>query len=245
MRFVYRLDIEYDGTEFFGWQIQRKERTVQGELRRALEILLKTDQFGLVGASRTDAGVHAENQVASLHLDRPIEDLGRFLRSLNGILPPDVAVKAITPAPSDFHARFSARGKRYRYRIALRKTALMRRFAWELQGWSPDPTLLEEMARSLIGEQDLRYLALEVDPQGSGKTVIRDAAWRREGDFYLFEIEGIRFFHKTVRILVGLMVRIASGKLPLEVLDRALKLKEKPPMFVAPAKGLTLVEVLY
>ncbi|HDM89730.1 MAG TPA: tRNA pseudouridine synthase A [candidate division WOR-3 bacterium] len=236
---VIRLLIEYDGGDFYGWQVQPVVRTVQGELLKALRVLFPEGQFKLVGASRTDRGVHAEGQVASLHTDFDV-DVESLRQSLNGLTGSDILIKEAIEAEPDFNARYRAKGKLYRYRVLLGKSPLKRRFAWECP-FEPDFDVLNRLASEVLGEHD--FSLLSTDERG-GKCNVRYAAWLDRGEEVHFEIIADRFLHKMVRILAGTMVLIASGRLEEESLVGFFR-GRRSRVLVAPPHGLTLVRVYY
>lgn len=236
---VYMLLLEYDGIGFHGWQVQPGLRTVQGELIDKLEKFLKR-KFKLIGASRTDSGVHAEGQVASLHTEEEI-DSKKLKSYLNGVLSEDLYVKDLMRVRDDFHARFSAISKVYKYRVLKGRSPLRRLRVYEY-GMEIDEAKLKEAAGLLIGEKD--FTAFAVGDKG-GIVKVKRARWTRRGDEFHFIIEADRFLYKMVRALVGLQLRIASGKENMDVLKKALEEGKRPKMHIAPPQGLTLVKVKY
>uniref|UniRef100_A0A7V3NU16 tRNA pseudouridine synthase A n=1 Tax=candidate division WOR-3 bacterium TaxID=2052148 RepID=A0A7V3NU16_UNCW3 len=236
--------VEYDGTDFFGWQIQKDRRTVQGVLKEALKTLFRDVDFRLIGASRTDAGVHAENQVFSVHFDSDLQlDLNQLKRSLNAILPQDVYVKSLEPAPDDFHARFSAKSKVYRYRILDGKRSPLRsRYVWELP-YPLDEKILSQCAELIKGEIDFSFLEM-VKEKEDKRVRFYNAYWRREEDEIVFYVEGSHFLYRLVRALVGSMVYSFKKFGNIEFFQNFLEGRERK-VIVAPAKGLTLLEVKY
>jgi len=241
---VIKLLIEYNGKSFFGWQVQPNQRTVQGELRGALSVLLRGKKFQLIGASRTDRGVHAEGQVASVHLNEDLAmDLERFRYSLNGMLPRDIYVHSVEKVSDDFHARYSAKGKIYRYRILGGKSPIRKDFVWEFP-FDYNSNKLRIAAKRLEGEHDFHNLSSSVR-KGEGVVNVKRAFWRKRGDEFHFIIEADRFLYKMVRILVGMMMKVASGREKLSVFEDAIEGDLRPRIWVAPPHGLTLVKVLY
>ncbi len=214
-------------------------RTVQGELLKALRVLFPEGQFKLVGASRTDRGVHAEGQVASLHTDFDV-DVESLKRSLNGLTASDILIKEASEAEPDFNARYSAKGKLYRYRVLLGKSPLLRRFAWECP-FEPDLEALNRLASEALGEHD--FSLLSTDERG-GTCNVKYAAWLERGEELYFEIIADRFLHKMVRILVGTMILIASGRIDEKSLAGYFR-GRRSRVLVAPPHGLTLVRVYY
>ena len=200
-----RLTLEYDGTGFRGWAAQRGLRTVEGELRAGLERVFS--KWGaLAVAGRTDTGVHARANVASVDVEGgpPSE---RAADALNAILPDDLAIVAAAEAPSDFHARHAARARSYRYRIYRRRTAspFEHRRSW----WFPRPLddeALAESAHLLVGEHDFRAFTPTETQHHVFVRTVEAAAWHRRGDALEFEITADSFLRHMVRTLVGTMV---------------------------------------
>ncbi|MFH1569808.1 MAG: tRNA pseudouridine(38-40) synthase TruA [Gemmatimonadota bacterium] len=246
-----RLDIEYDGTDFAGWQIQSRGRTIQGELARALRSLLQ-EEVVPVGSGRTDAGTHALGQVAHFRTRSP-HPPERIARALNSLLPPDVAIVACREVPEGFHARYSATSKRYRYRIAGAKTAVDRRRVWILYR-SLEPELLHRAAAPLAGTHWFGAFCKQDPVPDRYHCRVLDCGWTRCGREWVFEIEADRFLRHMVRILVGTMVEMGEGKRPTE--DMGALLEPPAPGAAArerrvaagptaPARGLCLLEVHY
>lgn len=235
------MTVEYDGTAYFGWQVQPNAPTVQGTMEAALRIFLRNG-FRLVGASRTDRGVHARGQVASLHLNGE-DDPERIRAALNGNLPRDIYVKEVVVAEDGFEARKSSVGKRYVYTMVMGRSPLMSRFAWEYLWGELDTALLEEMASELVGQRDMRNLSPGCGEENPVVTITL-ASWEKKGNTLVFTVEGDRFLFRLVRNLVGLMVGVAGGRLDREEFAGAMRGQETR-IFTAPAKGLCLDEVFY
>ena len=205
-----RLTLEYDGTNFSGWAAQPGRRTVEGELRRALDAVYPSWD-GLAVAGRTDAGVHARGQVASFaaHGGPPAE---RAADALNAELPDDVAVVAAENAPDGFHARFSARARTYRYRIWTRRTPSP--FEARRALWHPRPldeTRLAELAALLLGEHDFRAFTPTDTQHDVFVRTILEAGWERDGDALHLWIAADSFLRHMVRTLVGTMLAAEPG----------------------------------
>jgi tRNA pseudouridine38-40 synthase len=199
------LTLEYDGTGFSGWAAQPGLRTVEGELRAALDRVYP-EWDGLAVGGRTDAGVHALGQVASVRV-RGGPPADRAAEALNTVLPDDVAVLGGETAPDDFHARFSARARSYRYRVLRRRTpsAFERRRSW----WFPRPldeTRLPESAALLVGRHDFRAFTPTDTQHDVFVREVRAAAWERDGDVLSFTITADSFLRHMVRTLVGTML---------------------------------------
>jgi len=204
---TFKLTIEYDGTEFAGWAAQPGQRTVEGEIRTALDQVFP-GWTGLAVAGRTDAGVHALAQVASFSGDAgpPPE---RAPVALNGVLPVDVAVVAAEEAEDGFHARFSARGRSYVYRIWRLGTSSP--FERRRSLWWPRPVdedALAESAAALLGEHDFRAFTPTETQHDVFVRVVEQAEWRRDGDVLEFRITADSFLRHMVRTLVGTMLEV-------------------------------------
>jgi len=235
--------MEYDGTDFHGWQIQESDRTVQGVLEDALQTLLRS-RHKVVAASRTDAGAHARGQVASFFTfsDMP---LSRMMNGLNGILPDDVVVREAIETDPDFNARRSARARRYSYTIVIGPSALWRRYAWSLKK-ELKLSVMEEACRAIIGLKDFRAFSGVPEQGDSTLCTVIENVWREWPRGYIFEIEADRFLIHMVRTIVGTMVRIGQGKVNLEEFAGAFEKRERPKLAVtAPARGLCLEKVRY
>ena len=242
-----KLVISYDGRDFAGWQSQKHGNTVQDRLEAAFERICGT-RVAVTGSGRTDSGVHALGQCA--HVDVPAAQFAaeRWLRSLNGVLPPTIRILRARFVTKNFHARFSAKGKVYRYRIingAVRPPLEIGR-AWHIA--SPlDRELLGRAAKLFVGRHDFAAFAANrgKEERSSVRTVeyIRITSRR---DLIEIEFSADGFLYKMVRLMVGAMVRGALGKGSLQSIELQLERPSRTPArFVAPAAGLYLVRVRY
>jgi tRNA pseudouridine38-40 synthase len=243
-----QLVLHYDGSGFSGWQRQPDQRTVQGVMEAALERLCGAP-IGVLGAGRTDAGVHARGQAAGVH----VPDKWRcpeLRRALNAVLPADVWVAAAHEMRADFHARFSAVARHYVYYVGTDEDAdspFRRRYEYVVRR-PVDRGALYDAARQLVGSHCFRAFAVQgTAPAGdSHASTITRAEWRDEGGRLAFEIEANRFLHHMVRFLVGTMMDIATGHRPAADLPRLLVASDNrevsPP---APAHALFLQAVTY
>ena len=209
-----RLDLAYDGTDFSGWAEQPDRRTVQGTLQDALGVLLRADPPRLQVAGRTDAGVHARGQVAHVDLPPALADDRLLLRRLNGLLPPDVRVRGVTPAPAGFDARFSALARTYRYRVADGPEAVDPLRRHDVLAW-PRPLDLDALGGAcapLLGTHNFAAFCKRRD----GATTIRrllELDWQREaGGLLVMTIRADAFCHSMVRSLVGAMLAVGEGR---------------------------------
>jgi tRNA pseudouridine38-40 synthase len=247
----FKVTVEYAGTRFSGWQIQKNARTVQGEIDRAVRAVSRRQDFELYGSGRTDAGVHAAGQVA--HLDvvtsLPAETLKR---RINDELPADINVLDMTPVPHRFHARHDAVGRRYLYQIARRRTAFSKPFVWWVKE-ELDLVRMAQAARIFIGMRDFRSFArLEEDEatdERAGKSttvLIERLDVVSAGELVLVAIEGSHFLWRMVRRIVGVLVEIGQGQLEPAAVSRFLtEASEAPARLTAPPSGLFLERVYY
>ena len=240
-----RLTVEYDGTDFSGWQRQLEQRTVQATLEDTLFEVIG-ERTEVRGAGRTDAGVHAAGQVASLTISNRIPPHG-LLRGMNSLLPSDVALVDAAEADAGFDARFSARGKVYRYRIwnHLVRSPLHARTSWHCRR-ALDLEAMREAAATLRGEHDFRgFRASDCDRRNTVR-VIRGFEIRKEGALIEIDVEGTAFLKNMVRILAGTLADVGRGKLTVQSVLRALEQGDRAAGGVtAPAAGLTLLRVIY
>ncbi len=239
----YKLDISYDGGEFCGWQIQKQENSVQGTITRALEILFK-HKINLIGAGRTDAGVHALGQAANFLSETDI-DLPHLKYKLNAILPQSIAVKNISIVPDDFNARFSAKTRVYYYIITGVKSPFFFKYA-VYQHTPLNISLLNEYSDILPGRKDFASFTKQFHKNESNICEIISARWRRSGSFVIFRIEANRFLHGMVRTIVGTQLRLHRTSESPEVFSNITEGRDRMLSAAsAPAHGLYLYKVTY
>jgi tRNA pseudouridine38-40 synthase len=241
-----RLVVEYDGSQLHGWQRQHNAPTVQQHLEEALAKLL-THPVEVIGASRTDAGVHARGQVASFRTERPIP-LHGIRRGMNSLLPPTIAVRDASEVPDDFHPRFSATGKHYRYTLLTRneRSPRYRDYAWHF----PEPldvAAMQEASRALIGEHDFAaFRAAGCTAKTTMRRVDTIAFTRVYPRLLEVDIRGNAFLRQMVRIIVGTLTEVGTGKrLPAQVAEILASRDRTRAGITAPAHGLELIEVRY
>jgi tRNA pseudouridine38-40 synthase len=241
-----RLDIAYDGTEFSGWARQPGLRTVEETLARAVWTALRLPgQPSLTVAGRTDAGVHATGQVAHVDLPGPA-DLTQLVRRLGGLLPADVVVRRITVAAEGFDARFSAAGRRYRYRVTdLPPDPLRRR---DTVAWPRplDAPAMDEAAGGLIGEHDFAAYCRPREGATTIRTLRRLQVEREPDGVVVATVEADAFCHNQVRAMMGALLAVGEGRRPSSWPGEVLRAGVRDSaVTVAPAHGLTLVHVDY
>jgi tRNA pseudouridine38-40 synthase len=242
---ILKLTIEYDGTNYSGWQLQARHDSIQGRIEAALEKIFAAS-VRVHGSGRTDAGVHARGQVASIKLPREF-DPAMLLRALNAILPRDIVVLEIAQAADDFNPRRDAEARIYEYRVLNRRieSAFEYRYSWLVR--EPlDLSAMNEAARVFLGEHDFsafQTLGSEV------KTTVRRvivSEWNRDGEFFIYRVEATSFLRHMVRTMVAAMVEAGKGKLSAHEIAAILRVGDRHDAPApAPPGGLCLVEVRY
>ena len=252
-----KITLAYDGHEFHGWQIQPEKPTVQGILAATIEKITSENVLPQ-GSGRTDAGVHALAQVASCTLQSPIPAPG-LLTALNDKLPGSIRALKVEVVPSEFHARHSAKGKTYRYRIYRGEICppFLAHYVWHYP-WPLNEELMEQAAAKVCGEHDFTSFAA-VDPDRTAR--LREAAeedgisnvrsiffsqWRRKEEELIYEVRGNGFLHHMVRNLVGTLIEIGKWEHPAEYISHIMQQRSRSAAGpTAPAEGLYLVSVEY
>ena len=241
----YQATLKYDGTAFHGMQRQANARSVQGEVESAL-VKIGWEGQSILVAGRTDAGVHASGQVIAFDFDwnHPLDDLKR---AINATLPEDVAVSKVQIAGDDFHPRYDALSRTYRYQIFCQpeRDPLRERYAWRV--W-PEPNLesLQTCAQNFVGEYD--FSAFGTPPKEDGVTIrqVFSASWQLDADNFMFEVSANAYLYHMVRRMVFIQVEIGLGKQTQEWLERYLMGDfEEMIQGLAPAHGLFLTHVQY
>jgi tRNA pseudouridine38-40 synthase len=239
-----KLLIEYDGSDFVGWQIQPNGRSVQGELEKALSEILQ-ESISTVAAGRTDAGVHARGQVASFKTSKSVVP-ELVQRGLNGLLPPQIVILSAERVPDSFHARYSAKSRSYSYHLGLKPTALQRDRCWYVGGYKISDELLQRCADLLPGEHDFASFCKVDTSVDHFRCTVEYAQWRRESAELVFAIRANRFLYGMVRAIVGTTVEVARGHRDFEQFPEILAAKDRTKAgSSAPAKGLFLEEIVY
>ena len=245
----FKLLIEYAGTKYSGWQIQKNARTVQGEIDRAVREATGRGEFELYGSGRTDAGVHALAQVA--HLDLYTDLAPELLRrKINDGLPADIHVRAVTKAPHRFHARYDAVERSYLYQISTRRTAFGKPFVW----WIREPLSVDRMretAAAFVGMQNFEAFTADDPDEKSTKVLVDAVEIEAHGALILIRVRGSHFLWKMVRRMVGVLAAVGRREIkPGEAaafLDpaRATGARATAAALAAPAAGLFLEAVRY
>ncbi|MCJ7717769.1 MAG: tRNA pseudouridine(38-40) synthase TruA [Anaerolineales bacterium] len=241
----FQVRLAYDGTSFHGSQFQPELRTVQGEVEKSLH---KLDWQGksVLFAGRTDAGVHAAGQVIAFDYDWDHKET-ELQQALNAVLPQDISAVQVRKTKADFHPRYDALSRKYQYQILCShfRNPLQERFVWRI--WPEvDVRLMKKATRDLIGIHDYAALGNPHQPGGSTVRNITRAAWNKQGELLVFEIVGNAFLYHMIRRIAFVIVKIGQGKAQPNTFQEYLSNPSGPPsQGLAPANGLSLVEVRY
>ncbi len=245
----YQTILAYDGSGFQGSQRQANSRTVQGEFEKALRTL-NWSAHAVILSGRTDAGVHATGQVVAFDLEWA-HSIDALRNALNANLPPDIAVRSLSLASADFHPRFNAVSRKYRYRLFCDATRdpLREKFLWRVHpSIAQRGDALKQIAGVFLGTHDFAAFGSPTTPAPRGTTVrtVTESEWRQMPDGeWQFEVRADAFLYRMVRRLVFAQVSLAQGRLSVEDIQNALLQQGKFPTGMAPAHGLALVEVMY
>ena len=244
----YAALIEYDGTRYHGWQRQANSRTIQEEIEKALTISCNQSSIAVTGSGRTDAGVHARGQVA--HFSLPANDAitpDKLQRSLNGLLPDEIAILDIDQVPDAFHARFDARSRHYSYYVTLRPAAIERSYRLRLYAES-DFDVMNKAARLLIGTHHFGAFCRTKSLTTNRVCEVSHCVWVPENTpgYWRFEIHANRFLHGMVRAIVGTLIEVGTGKIQVNRIPEILASRDRRQAGPAVAPhGLVLERVAY
>ena len=241
-----RITIEYDGTQYHGWQVQPNAVSIQEVLEAKLGTIIQ-EKVNVIASGRTDAGVHAIGQVAHFHTESSL-DLSNIQRGLNSLLPDDIVIKEIYEAQKDFHARYSATSKIYRYIIFNEKfpSALYRHFSWFIP-FTLDLSEMGKAARCLSGRHDFSsFKASGCNSHNPVREVFHVSLGKDEKNFTYFDIEANGFLKQMVRNIVGTLVDVGTGKIRKDDFEAIFHSKDRTKAGkTAPPQGLFLVKVKY
>lgn len=242
----YFVQLSYNGTAYHGWQIQPNGVSVQETLEKALSTILQNGDINIVGAGRTDAGVHASMMVAHFDVEQPLRmNADRLVANLNSLLPNDIAVQKIWEVDEDMHARFSAKKRTYKYYVTLQKnpytTSLVARIIGNL-----DFENMNKAAKFLLNYTDFTsFSKLHTDTKTNNCKIV-EAYWQKEGDFWVFTISADRFLRNMVRAIVGTLFEVGRGKMSVEKFCEIIEKKDRCSAGTsAPAHGLYLYDITY
>jgi len=239
----YFIEFSYNGTNYFGYQIQPNDISVQEELEKALSTILR-EPIKTVGAGRTDTGVHAKKMFAHFETEQILKD--QLSHQLNSFLPADISIKRIFTVTDDFHARFSATYRTYEYHISLEKNPFTQNSAWQLWRRNIDVDKMNEACKILFEYEDFTSFAKLHTDNKTNLCKIYKAEWQQAGTELKFTISANRFLRNMVRSIVGTMVEVGSGKMQPEDLRKVIENKNRSSAGTsAPAHALFLVDVGY
>lgn len=240
----YFITFSYDGAAYHGWQIQPHSISVQEELQKALSTLLR-QSIEVVGAGRTDTGVHARKMIAHFDFESEV-DCPQLVYKLNKILPKDIAVQKVEQVTDDMHARFSATSRTYHYFVHLAKNPFLRAYSWQVYG-EPDFDLMNEAAKVLMEYRDFTSFSKVNTDTKTNDCTITEAHWDRVGDSqWRFTITANRFLRNMVRAIVGTLVEVGRGRMTIGQLRQVIEAKDRCRAGDSvPGNALFLVEVEY
>jgi tRNA pseudouridine38-40 synthase len=240
----FKLYIEYEGTRYSGWQVQKNARTVQGELLDTAKRIFNSTEVEIYGSGRTDAGVHALLQVA--HLDVKTVLAPEIIRmKLNDELPADINVLEVEKASPKFHARHDAVGRCYLYQISRRRTAFGKRYVWWIKD-ELDIRRMQEAANLFVGMKNMQSFTADDPEEKSTKVLVEEITIKEDDDLILVRIYGSHFLWKMVRQVVGILAEVGRGKLSIDRVRHFLKVaSDEPAKYTAPPSGLFLERVDY
>lgn len=241
--FNHKLTIQYDGTNYAGWQIQENAPSIQAVISNSIKQILQED-INLLGAGRTDAGVHALGQVANFTVSQKL-DLFKFKYSLNSVLPKDISIANIETVEENFHSRFSAKRRSYIYLISSQKSPFFERYSYTYFS-ELNPEKLNELSSTLIGIKDFTSFS-KINTEVQNKICeIFEARWRRQKNLLIFYIEANRFLYGMVRAIVGSLIKAYSSEDGDSYLKNIFIQNDRSAAADAvPAKGLFLYKVKY
>ena len=235
--------IEYQGSNYSGWQIQKDQNTVQGELTKAFSLLFPGYKINIIGSGRTDAGVHANGQAASIQLPDNTK-LDQIFKSINGIIPNDIYIKDYKILDENFNARYSAKYRIYKYYIRQKFSPFHNDTAWHIKD-NIDYNLLEKCSELLKGEHDFSLLSKNNPNIKNKKCFIYESFWLKHNNELIYTIKANRFLHHMVRFIVGTTVEVSKSKIKVIDFSEMININSSKKPFCAPAKGLFLYKVLY
>jgi tRNA pseudouridine38-40 synthase len=240
----FKLTLEYEGTKYAGWQMQKGGKSIQGEILDACRDLFSQDKIEIYGAGRTDSGVHALAQVAHVEVNTDLIPL-RIKYGINDRLPSDISILNVEEVDLKFHARHDAVSRSYIYQISRRRTAFGKKYVWWIKD-DLDLSLMNEAASGFPGLKDYRSFTDESQESGSTKVEIKHAEVYDYGDILVFHVIGSHFLWKQVRRMTGVLVEAGRGKLSSDDVLSFFKSKSDIPAgLTAPPSGLFLERVYY
>jgi len=241
----YKLIIQYDGTDYAGWQIQKNANSVQQEITNAVNTILR-EEVNLIGSGRTDTGVHALGQAANFRTEQEL-DKPRFLLSLNSVLPYSISVTKIDKVDESFHARYDAKSRSYIYLISKIKSPFYKKYSLFVPGFDRyDFGKLKSHSKLLLGEHDFTSFSRKISETENKNCVIKHIGWRNQKHLVIFYIEANRFLHGMVRTIIGTLIHSVKAELNEDFIVNVFNDKDRESAKEAvAAKGLFLFKVRY
>lgn len=239
----YFIEIAYNGKNYFGWQMQPEQNSVQEELEKAFSTILQKE-IKVYGAGRTDTGVHAKQLFAHFDLEK-IKNIEKLIFRLNSLMPNDISVKSIVPVTEDAHARFNALSREYEYLVTIKKDPFLLDFAYYIHH-IPDVDLMNEAAQLLLSHTDFKCFSKNHSSVKTYNCLVETAEWRMEGNLLIFKIKADRFLRNMVRAIVGTLLDVGSRKNSKEDFKKILESRNRAEAGTsAPAHALYLTKIDY
>ena len=239
----YFIELSYNGTNYHGWQIQPDAVSVQEKINSALSTIYQTE-IEVIGAGRTDTGVHASQMFAHFDVDEEVDENLAF--KLNSILPNDIFIKNIVKVDNEKHARFDALERSYEYRIWLGRNPFLLDFSWQIHSQKPDVKLMNEAAKLLLKYEDFESFSKVKTDVYTFNCKVTQAFWKQENELLIFYISANRFLRNMVRAIVGTLLDVGLGKITVDDFKNIIESKNRSNAGLSvPAKGLFLTQIKY
>jgi len=239
----YKLIIQYDGTNFHGWQTQKNAVTIQETITNAFEVLIK-EKINLIGAGRTDTGVHALGQTANFRTEQEL-DLYRLQYAANCILPKEISIRSMTETDTEFHSRYDAKARTYWYLISEKKSPFLYRYSYYYP-FIGELKKLQNFSERFLGDQDFTTFAKELPQTDHCNCIVQSVRWRRFQDIIIFSITANRFLHGMVRGITGTLLKALKEDKPAEWITEVIEARKRcDNIFSVPPAGLFLTKIRY
>jgi tRNA pseudouridine38-40 synthase len=239
----YKLIIQYDGTNYSGWQIQKNSESIQQKITESVEVLLKL-KINLIGSGRTDSGVHALGQTANFRTETDI-DIYKFKHSLNSILPADIVVSAMEEVDSEFHSRYDATKRTYLYLISQNRSPFYKNYSY-FYPRKIDLEKLNSLSNLFIGEKDFTSFSKKNAEIENKNCLVHKSFWYKKGELILFAIQANRYLHGMVRTITGTLLNAQEQTEPENFIREIFNSQNREEAFESvPSKGLFLYKVEY
>ncbi len=239
----YFIELSYNGKNYHGWQIQPDVISVQEKLNNALSTIYQ-EKIEVVGAGRTDTGVHATQMFAHFDIDNPLKD--KIVFKLNSILPNDISVQHVFLVDDEKHARFDAKSRSYEYKIWLGRNPFLLDFSWQIHSQKPNVDLMNEAAKLLLEYTNFQTFSKVKTEVYTFNCDVTEAFWQQKGDELTFHVSANRFLRNMVRAIVGTLIDVGLGKLSIDDFRKIIESRNRGNAGLSvPAKGLFLTKIKY